>query len=126
MRRKEHRSWRSATTTGLDPARHAGRDRDHALSLPRPRIVNLWSFAPLFIPLVMSGLAILICSHLQSRRAGGTPVRRARGADGALHHPDGVTSMAGFDWNQEMAARNLGASPSAPSSRSCCRRSCPA
>ena len=70
------------------------------------------AFAPLFIPLVMSGLAILI---LFSTYNIGGPAVRLFVAHVALTVPYIIrmvaTSMAGFDWNQEMVARNLGASP---------------
>jgi putative spermidine/putrescine transport system permease protein len=75
-------------------------------------LVNLVAFAPLFIPLVMSGLAILI---LFSTYNIGGPAVRLFVAHVALTVPYIIrmvaTSMAGFDWNQEMVARNLGASP---------------
>jgi putative spermidine/putrescine transport system permease protein len=79
---------------------------------PGRGVVNLIANAPLFIPLVMSGLAILI--FFSTYNIGG-PAMRLFVAHVALTVPYIIrmvaTSMAGFDWNQETAARNLGASP---------------
>ena len=79
---------------------------------PGRGLINLLAIAPLFIPLVMSGLAILI--FFSTYNLGG-PAVRLFVAHVALTVPYIIrmvaTSMAGFDWNQEMAARNLGASP---------------
>ena len=78
---------------------------------PGRGIISVLVNAPLFIPLVMSGLAILI--FFATFNLGGPPVRLFV-AHVALTVPYIIrmvsTSMAGFDWNQEVAARNLGAS----------------
>ncbi|MFI5015555.1 MAG: ABC transporter permease [Hyphomicrobiales bacterium] len=79
---------------------------------PGRGLVTLIASAPLFIPLVMSGLAIRI---FFSTFAFDTPALRLYAAHVALTVPFVVrlvsASLAGFDWNQEAAARNLGASP---------------
>lgn len=68
--------------------------------------------APLFVPLVMTGLAILVFS---SSLGIGGPALRLYVAHVCLTIPYIVRmvsiALAGFDWNQELAARNLGASP---------------
>jgi putative spermidine/putrescine transport system permease protein len=88
-----------------------------AIALTRYRFpgrtaVNVIASSPLFIPLVMSGLAILI--FFATFNLGG-PAVRLLVAHIAITVPYIIrmvsTSMAGFDWNQEVAARNLGASP---------------
>jgi putative spermidine/putrescine transport system permease protein len=87
-----------------------------AIALTRYRfpgrgIVTVVTSSPLFIPLVMSGLAILI--FFSTFNVGGPAVRLYVGHV-AITVPYIIrmvsTSMAGFDWNQEVAARNLGAS----------------
>lgn len=87
-----------------------------AIALTRYRfrgrgLVSVLVSAPLFVPLVMSGLAILI--FFATFDLGG-PAMRLFVAHVALTVPYIIrmvgTSMAGFDWNQEVAARNLGAS----------------
>jgi putative spermidine/putrescine transport system permease protein len=87
-----------------------------AIALTRYRfpgrgIVTVVTSSPLFIPLVMSGLAILI--FFATFNVGGPAVRLYVGHV-AITVPYIIrmvsTSMAGFDWNQEVAARNLGAS----------------
>lgn len=79
---------------------------------PGRGLINVIANAPLFIPLVMSGLAILI--FFSTFNLGG-PAMRLFVAHVSLTVPYIIrmvsTSMAGFDWNQETAARNLGASP---------------
>ena len=78
---------------------------------PGRSLLSVLVNAPLFIPLVMSGLAILI--FFATFDLGG-PGTRLFVAHVALTVPYIIrmvsTSMAGFDWNQEVAARNLGAS----------------
>lgn len=73
--------------------------------------IALIGSAPMFIPLVMTGLAILIL--FSDHNIGGPAVRLYVGHV-ALTVPYVirmvVASAAGFDWNQEVAARNLGAS----------------
>lgn len=68
--------------------------------------------APLFVPLVMTGLAILV---FFSTLGIGGPALRLYVAHVCLTVPYMVRmvsiALAGFDWNQELAARNLGASP---------------
>ena len=75
-------------------------------------LVLLLAGAPLFVPLVMTGLAILI---FFSTLGIGGPALRLYVAHVALTVPYIVrmvsVSTAGFDWNQELAACNLGASP---------------
>jgi putative spermidine/putrescine transport system permease protein len=79
---------------------------------PGRGLVMVFTTSPLFIPLVMSGLAILI--FFSTFNIGG-PATRLFVAHVAITVPYIIrmvsTSMAGFDWNQEVAARNLGASP---------------
>ena len=74
--------------------------------------LRLVVLSPLLIPAVMSGLAILVFSNqigMQSQ------FLRNFVAHGALTVPyvfrTVSASLAGFDLNQELAARNLGASP---------------
>lgn len=68
--------------------------------------------APLFVPLVMTGLAIMV---FFSASGLGGPALRLYVGHVCLTVPYIVrmvsVSMTGFDWNQELAARNLGASP---------------
>jgi len=75
-------------------------------------VVRLAVASPLFIPMVMSGLAILITS---SAWGWTDPMSRLYIGHTALTIPyvfrTVSASLAGFDWNQESAARNLGASP---------------
>jgi putative spermidine/putrescine transport system permease protein len=79
---------------------------------PGRGFILLLSGAPLFVPLVMTGLAILI--FFSSFRIG-EPALRLFVGHVCLTMPYIVrmvsVSVAGFDWNQELAARNLGASP---------------
>jgi ABC-type spermidine/putrescine transport system permease subunit II len=79
---------------------------------PGRGLILLLSGAPLFVPLVMTGLAVLI---FFSALGIGGPALRLYVAHVALTIPYIVrmvsVSLAGFDWNQELAARNLGASP---------------
>ena len=79
---------------------------------PGRGLVLLLAGAPLFVPLVMTGLAVLI---FFSTLGIGGPASRLYVAHVALTVPYIVrmvsVSTAGFDWNQELAARNLGASP---------------
>ena len=75
-------------------------------------VVHLVTMSPLFIPMVMSGLAILIYTkHLGWESQGG----RLFVGHAILTLPYVVrtimASLAGFDPNQELAARNLGATP---------------
>jgi putative spermidine/putrescine transport system permease protein len=74
-------------------------------------LVMLLSNSPLFIPLVMTGLAILI--FFSSWKIG-SPALRLFVGHVSLTVPYLIrmisTSMTGFDWNQEAAALNLGAS----------------
>jgi putative spermidine/putrescine transport system permease protein len=74
-------------------------------------IVMLISNSPLFIPLVMTGLSILI--FFSSWKVG-SPAFRLFVGHVSLTVPYIIrmtsTSMTGFDWNQESAALNLGAS----------------
>lgn len=78
---------------------------------PGRGLIGLVASAPLFIPLVMSGLAIRI---FFSAFAFDNPALRLYIAHVALTVPFVVrmvsASLSGFDWNQEAAARNLGAS----------------
>lgn len=78
---------------------------------PGRTLVNLICNAPLFTPLVMSGLAILI--FFSTFNVGG-PAMRLFVGHVALTVPYIIrmvsAGMTGFDWNQEVAARNLGAS----------------
>ncbi|MGH6896152.1 MAG: ABC transporter permease [Geminicoccaceae bacterium] len=79
---------------------------------PGRGLILLLSGAPLFVPLVMTGLAVLV---FFSTLGIGGPALRLYVAHISLTVPYIVrmvsVSMAGFDWNQELAARNLGASP---------------
>ncbi|MGH6901778.1 MAG: ABC transporter permease [Geminicoccaceae bacterium] len=79
---------------------------------PGRGLILLLSGAPLFVPLVMTGLAVLV---FFSTLGIGGPALRLYVAHVSLTVPYIVrmvsVSMAGFDWNQELAARNLGASP---------------
>jgi putative spermidine/putrescine transport system permease protein len=79
---------------------------------PGRGLILLLSGAPLFVPLVMTGLAVLV---FFSTLGIGGPALRLYVAHVSLTMPYIVrmvsVSMAGFDWNQELAARNLGASP---------------
>ncbi len=79
---------------------------------PGRGLILLLAGAPLFVPLVMTGLAVLI---FFSTLGIGGPASRLYVAHVALTVPYIVrmvsVSTAGFDWNQELAARNLGASP---------------
>jgi putative spermidine/putrescine transport system permease protein len=79
---------------------------------PGRGLILLLSGAPLFVPLVMTGLAVLV---FFSALGIGGPALRLYVAHVSLTVPYIVrmvsVSMAGFDWNQELAARNLGASP---------------
>lgn len=79
---------------------------------PGRGLILLLAGAPLFVPLVMTGLAILI---FFSALGVGGPAVRLYVAHVCLTIPYIVRmvsiSLAGFDWNQELAARNLGASP---------------
>lgn len=81
-------------------------------SFPGRGLILLLAGAPLFVPLVMTGLAVLI---FFSTLGIGGPASRLYVAHVALTVPYIVrmvsVSTAGFDWNQELAARNLGASP---------------
>lgn len=74
--------------------------------------VRLTMASPLFIPMVMSGLAILMAS---SATGWSDPAMRLFIGHAALTLPYVVravsASLAGFDPNQELAARNLGAGP---------------
>ena len=75
-------------------------------------VVQLTVTSPLFIPMVMTGLAILIFS---SAVGWGSEPSRLYIGHCALTLPYAVraisASLTGFDLNQELAARNLGASP---------------
>jgi putative spermidine/putrescine transport system permease protein len=79
---------------------------------PGRGFILLLAGAPLFVPLVMTGLAVLV---FFSTLGIGGPALRLYVAHVSLTVPYIVrmvsVSMAGFDWNQELAARNLGASP---------------
>jgi putative spermidine/putrescine transport system permease protein len=79
---------------------------------PGRGLILLLAGAPLFVPLVMTGLAVLV---FFSTLGIGGPALRLYVAHVSLTLPYIVrmvsVSMAGFDWNQELAARNLGASP---------------
>ena len=79
---------------------------------PMREAVRLVMTSPLFIPMVVSGLAILM--FFSARGWGSQPVRLYVGHC-ALTVPYVVraasASLTGFDMNQELAARNLGASP---------------
>jgi putative spermidine/putrescine transport system permease protein len=79
---------------------------------PGRGLILLLSGAPLFVPLVMTGLAVLV---FFSTLGIGGPALRLYVAHVSLTVPYIVrmvsVSIAGFDWNQELAARNLGASP---------------
>ncbi len=74
--------------------------------------VRLVVTSPLFVPMVMSGLAVLM---FFSALGVGTPASRLYVGHAALTLPYVVrsvsASLTGFDLNQELAARNLGASP---------------
>jgi putative spermidine/putrescine transport system permease protein len=74
-------------------------------------VIMLISNSPLFIPLVMTGLSILI--FFSSWKVG-SPALRLFVGHVSLTVPYVIrmisTSMTGFDWNQEAAALNLGAS----------------
>lgn len=87
-----------------------------AIALSRYRfvgrgLITLVVNAPMFIPLVMTGLAVLIL--FSDFDLGGPAVRLYVGHVG-LTVPFVIrmvaSSTTGFDWNQEVAARNLGAS----------------
>jgi len=87
-----------------------------AIALTRYRfpgrgLIALIASAPMFVPLVMTGLAILIM--FSNYDIGGPAVRLYVGHV-ALTVPYVIrlvsASTTGFDWNQEVAARNLGAS----------------
>jgi putative spermidine/putrescine transport system permease protein len=73
--------------------------------------IALVANAPMFVPLVLTGLAILIL--FSDHDIGGPGVRLFVGHV-TLTVPYVVrmvmASVTGFDWNQEVAARNLGAS----------------
>lgn len=75
-------------------------------------VVRIIAASPLFIPLVMSGLAILVFFSAVGWHDQAT---RLYVAHCALTMPyvfrTVSASLAGFDLNQELAARNLGASP---------------
>jgi len=79
---------------------------------PGRAFILMLAGAPLFVPLVMTGLAILI---FFSALGVGGPAERLLVAHICLTLPYIVrlvsVSLAGFDWNQEAAAMNLGASP---------------
>ena len=79
---------------------------------PGRGFILLLAGAPLFVPLVMTGLAVLV---FFSTLGIGGPALRLYVAHVSLTVPYIVrmvsVSLAGFDWNQELAARNLGASP---------------
>jgi putative spermidine/putrescine transport system permease protein len=79
---------------------------------PGRRAVDLLGTLPLFVPLVMTGLAILI---FFSSTGMGDPAVRLYVAHVCLTIPYIMRmvsiAFAGFQWNQELAARNLGASP---------------
>lgn len=74
--------------------------------------LRFFATAPLLVPMVMSGLAILIVSSQTGLQ---NPALRTYVAHGALTLPyvfrTVSASLAGFDPNQELAARNLGAGP---------------
>ena len=74
--------------------------------------LRLFATAPLLVPMVMSGLAILIFS---SNTGWQNQIVRTFVAHAALTLPyvfrTVTASLSGFDFNQELAARNLGASP---------------
>jgi putative spermidine/putrescine transport system permease protein len=78
---------------------------------PGRGLIVLLGAAPLFVPLVMTGLAILI--FFSSTGIGG-PALRLFVAHVCLTIPYIMRmvaiALAGFQWNQELAARNLGAS----------------
>lgn len=75
-------------------------------------IVQLMTMSPLFIPMVMSGLAILIFTK---QLGWDSQIGRIFAGHVVLTLPYVVrtvsASLTGFDPNQELAARNLGASP---------------
>jgi len=79
---------------------------------PGRGLIALIASAPMFVPLVMTGLAILIM--FSNYNIGGPAVRLYVGHV-ALTVPYVIrlvsASTTGFDWNQEVAAQNLGASP---------------
>ena len=79
---------------------------------PLREAVRLTVTSPLFIPMVMSGLAILV--FFSTLGWSSQPVRLYVGHS-ALTLPYVVravsASLTGFDMNQELAARNLGATP---------------
>ncbi len=88
-----------------------------AIALTRYRfpgrgLIALIASAPMFVPLVMTGLAILIM--FSDYNIGG-PAMRLYVGHVALTVPYVIrlvsASTTGFDWNQEVAAQNLGASP---------------
>jgi putative spermidine/putrescine transport system permease protein len=91
----------TATAIAVTRYRFPGRD-----------LILLLAGAPLFVPLVMTGLAILV---FFSALGIGGPALRLYVAHVCLTIPYIVRmvsiSLAGFDWNQEVAAQNLGASP---------------
>jgi putative spermidine/putrescine transport system permease protein len=74
--------------------------------------LRLFATSPLLVPLVMSGLAILVFSTTVGAQG---QLLRTYIAHAALTLPyvfrTVSASLAGFDMNQELAARNLGASP---------------
>jgi putative spermidine/putrescine transport system permease protein len=87
-----------------------------AIALTRYRfpgrgLIALIASAPMFVPLVMTGLAILI---MFSNYSIGGPAVRLYVGHVALTVPYVIrlvsASTTGFDWNQEVAAQNLGAS----------------
>lgn len=79
---------------------------------PGREVVRLTVTSPLFVPMVMSGLAVLM---FFSALGWGSPASRLYVGHAALTLPYVVrsvsASLTGFDMNQELAARNLGASP---------------
>jgi len=79
---------------------------------PGREAVRLTVTSPLFVPMVMSGLAVLM---FFSALGLGTPASRLYFGHAALTLPYVVrsvsASLTGFDLNQELAARNLGATP---------------
>lgn len=74
--------------------------------------LRFFATAPLYVPVAMSGLAMLMFSV---RIGWGNPILRTYLAHSALTLPyvfrTVAASLAGFDRNQELAAQNLGASP---------------
>lgn len=88
-----------------------------ALAIVRYRIpyretIRMALTSPLFVPMVLSGLAILV---FFAPYKWATPGIRLYVAHSALTLPYVMrtvsASLSGFDMNQELAARNLGASP---------------